>query len=289
LTPSSGSAAPPDGIFESGAIDSAQAQSGEPGSAGVVFETARIEGIKVAIWAPAAKSGEPVPLIVFSHGFTACAGNSSFLTAALAKAGFVVVAPEHGDSACAGGAYRKPEAPFDRPAAWNDTTYRQRGRDIGVVIDGLRDDPKWSARFDPRRIGLMGHSLGGYVVLAVAGGRPSWQRSEVRAVLAMAPLIGPLLDGGKLDNIRVPVMFQAGSEDAGTTALVKREGGAFDRTGEGYYAEIKGADHFAWINDANPKVQPTIIALSIAFFDAALRGKAFVAPEGPGVAMLKEK
>jgi predicted dienelactone hydrolase len=251
-------------------------------------ETIRIGALSVAIWQPAEPSAAPLPLIVFSAGFTTCGKDAAFLTARIADAGYMVAAPEHKDSACAGGAFIEPEAPFGKPQAWGDETYRQRGRDIAAVIDTLTKDPRWAPRIDTARIGLMGHSLGGHVVLALAGGFPAWQRADVKAVLACAPLIGPLLAKGRLENIHVPVMYQAGGKDAGTTALIKKAGGAYDRTPAATFAEIKGASHFAW-GGGNRALAPDIAAVSVAFFDAKLKGKPFTRPDAASVAVFKTK
>ena len=259
---------------------------GDPGK--TPSETVNIGGLNVAVWLPAATASGPLPLVVFSPGFTACSTQSSFLTSALAEAGYVVAAPDHKDSACVGGAFAAPEAPFGKPEAWSETTYRQRGRDLGAVIDALKGDPHWSTRIDASRIGLMGHSLGGYIVLALAGARPTWQRDDVKAVLALAPLIGPLLRNGRLENIHVPVMYQVGGRDGGTTAPIKKPGGAYDRTQTGYYVELGRASHFAW-TDGNDKFQREIAALSISFFDAQFKGKAFVRPHARDVTGFKGK
>lgn len=40
-------------------------------------------------------------------------------------------------------------------------------------------------------MGLAGHSLGGYTVLGVGGGWPSWRLSGLKAILAMAPYALP--------------------------------------------------------------------------------------------------
>jgi predicted dienelactone hydrolase len=253
------------------------------------FETVQIAGLNVSVWRPAAGGDAPLPLIVFSPGFTACSTQSSFLTAGLAAAGYLVVAPDHHDSACVGGGYEPPEAPFGEPQAWSEGTYRQRGRDIATVLDFLKSDPRWAPRIDASRIGLMGHSLGGYTVLALAGAWPSWQRGDVKAVLALAPLIGPLLLKGRLDNIHVPVMYEVGSRDGGTTALIKKRGGAYDRTGaSAYLAELKEANHFAWTDDA-AKFPRENVALGTAFFDAALKGKPFARPRSDSLALFKMK
>jgi predicted dienelactone hydrolase len=247
----------------------------------------RIGALDVAVWQPSKAPEGRLPLIVYSPGFTACARDAAPLAGRIADAGYIVAAPEHADSACAGGAFLAPEAPFDKPRAWSDKIYRQRGADIAAIIDALKSDPAWAPRIDAAHIGLMGHSLGGHVVLGLAGGWPSWQRADVKAVVTCAPLIGPLLARGSLENIHIPVMYQAGAKDAGTTALIKKPGGAYDKTPAAAYAEFKGANHFAWSGD--PALAPDIAALAVAFFDASLKGRPFVRPPGTNVWVFKAK
>jgi predicted dienelactone hydrolase len=45
-----------------------------------------------------------------------------------------------------------------------------RARDLSALIDGMLADPTFGPRLDPARIGAAGHSLGGYSVIAIAGG-----------------------------------------------------------------------------------------------------------------------
>jgi predicted dienelactone hydrolase len=49
--------------------------------------------------------------------------------------------------------------------------YWERARDLHVAIDRLLADPMFGPRIDSTRIGASGFSLGGYTVIAVAGGR----------------------------------------------------------------------------------------------------------------------
>ena len=56
-------------------------------------------GIVTTVWMPATPMGL-LPVIVFSHGFNGCNTQSLFLTEGLADAGYVVVAPNHGDARC---------------------------------------------------------------------------------------------------------------------------------------------------------------------------------------------
>jgi len=123
-------------------------------------------------------------------------------------------------------------------------------------------------RVDAGRVGVAGHSLGGYTLLGLAGGWPSWKDPRVKAVLALSPYSSPYLSKEQLGNLNIPVMYQGGTRDSGITPTVKKGGGAYDRSVKPkYYIELDGAGHFAWTN-LNRVYVSSIDAYSVAFFDA---------------------
>ena len=73
----------------------------------------------------------------------------------------------------------------------------------------------------------MGHSLGGYVVLAKAGGLPSWRSEGISAVLALSPYCNTLSPKSSLQKISVPIMYLGGKRDIMTGNMVAnaRDGG----------------------------------------------------------------
>ncbi len=111
-------------------------------------------------------------LILLSHGTGGSELGHSTLAQALAHSGYLVAALRH---------------PGDN---WQDTSLRdgpgasryfvQRPRQVSHVIDALLQDPLWKDRIasDSKgpRIGAMGHSAGGYTVLALAGGQADMAR-----------------------------------------------------------------------------------------------------------------
>lgn len=110
-------------------------------------------------------------LIVISHGTASTEIGFATLAQALARNGYLVASVEHvGDT-------------------WQDQSMRatpgryfaERPRQASRVIDTLLADPQWRARIangaDGRPlIGALGHSAGGYTVLALAGGKPVLSR-----------------------------------------------------------------------------------------------------------------
>ena len=110
-------------------------------------------------------------LIVLSHGIGGSELGHSRLAQALARNGYLVAALRHpGDNWQDRSLIEKtPERYFD-----------ERPRQVSRVIDAILADPAWQARIasDGRgpRIGALGHSAGGYTVLALAGARPDLSR-----------------------------------------------------------------------------------------------------------------
>ncbi len=220
----------------------------------------RIAGLNVAVWQPAHPQ-HAAPLVVFSHGFTGVNVQTAWLMRALADAGYVVVAPNHKD-ALGNGPLDKTKPPPDLldPFSWTDASFADRGEDIRRLIDALKNDSNWRAKIDFTRLALIGHSLGGYTVLGLAGGWPSWKMQNVKAVLALSPYAHPFNWNGSLNRAAVPIMYQSGSADIGIAPFIKGPNGTFQRThSPAYLIEISGADHLAWTNQNRRTHQQELI------------------------------
>lgn len=119
------------------------------------------------------------PLIVFSHGTAGTnLGHHDSLTA-LARAGFVAAAVEH-----------PRDNSRDDSGFATDLTMIGRPHHIVALIDGLLANPTMGPLIDKNRIGMVGHSAGGYTALLIAGAVPSFARaSEYRAVVEKNPAL----------------------------------------------------------------------------------------------------
>lgn len=237
----------------------------------------KVAGLDVAVWRP--DTDGAAPLLVFSHGFSGCNTQSLFLMEALADEGYLVVAPNHKDAQCQGGrGLQRPEEPFRNAEEWTDNTHRDRQRDIATLVQAMRKDRSWNV--DWSRIGLVGHSLGGYTVLGLAGAWPSWKLRDVDAVLALSPYCEPFIANGQLDRIRIPVMYQGGTRDRGITPTLKRRGGCFDKTSSpAVLVEFEGAGHFAWSELVNQQ-RDAIVRYSVDFLNRYVRGVRTATLEG---------
>jgi len=99
------------------------------------------------------------PLILLSHGFGGTASDLAWLGTALAAHGFIAVAVNHpGNNA------------LEAYTVEGYSLMWLRAVDLGAVIDAVLNDKTFGNRIDPARIGAAGHSLGGYTVVAAAGG-----------------------------------------------------------------------------------------------------------------------
>ena len=177
-------------------------------------------------------------LILLSHGNAGTEAGHSALAQALARSGYLVAALRHpGDN------WQDRSLLAQSPERYFDERPRQASR----VIDALLRDPAWKDRIasDNKgpRVGALGHSAGGYTVLALAGARPdlaqmrkhcqvdasedpifcsmgrsgdatppmpaaaaSLKDERVRAIVAMAPA-GVLLTAESLAAVRAATMI----------------------------------------------------------------------------------
>jgi predicted dienelactone hydrolase len=123
----------------------------------------------------AAIGGKPVDkvkaLILLSHGIGGTELGHSALAQALARSGYLVAALRHpGDNWQDRSLMEKsPERYFD-----------ERPRQASRVIDAVLADPAWKDKIatdsQGPRVGALGHSAGGYTVLALAGAVPDLSR-----------------------------------------------------------------------------------------------------------------
>ncbi|MDO7851106.1 alpha/beta hydrolase family protein [Hymenobacter convexus] len=161
------------------------------------------------------------PLVVLSHGTGSSGLVHRNLAHHLARHGFVVGLPEH---------------PYNNrdDDSWAHTTQNlmARPRHLQLAIDALFQ--QFSASLKPEVVGLIGHSLGGYTALALAGGQPTatprdspdWQQqpipvpvdARVKAVVLLAPATPWFLKKGALHNVRVPILLLEGEKDEHASA-----------------------------------------------------------------------
>jgi predicted dienelactone hydrolase len=129
------------------------------------------------------------PLIAFSHSSGGHRRQSTFLCTHLASHGYVVVAVDHTGNTTLDAAElaRRVTAGADTPAQ-RETRVQEwvaaRVPDLCCLLDHLLSGAagEGAAHIDPHRIGIAGHSFGGWAALALPGAD-----GRIRAVVALAP------------------------------------------------------------------------------------------------------
>lgn len=230
-------------------------------------------GLNVVVWSEPAKESQPV--LIFSHGFHGSATQSSALMEAFAKAGYLLFAPQHRDAIYTGGAAKwtdRAAKPFAKEGAWTDAAYRDRAEDIQNLIKAIGKDDRFRKQADLTRLGLVGHSLGGYTMLGLGGAWPSWRMPGVKAILALSPYAKPFILHDTLKGLAAPVMYQGGTRDMGISPSLHMVKGAYDLSPKPkFLIEFGGAGHFAW-TDLRDTDNEAIVAYGVAFLDHYVKG-----------------
>ncbi|WP_245931948.1 alpha/beta hydrolase family protein [Marinomonas aquiplantarum] len=97
------------------------------------------------------------PLVVISHGYRGNWRNQNWLATKLAHDGYVVAALDHP------GTTSFDHSPMAAAKWW------KRPKDISRLLDWLLDDSNLTPYIDPTNITAIGHSLGGWTVMNLAG------------------------------------------------------------------------------------------------------------------------
>jgi len=199
---------------------------------------------------PASGQG-PFPLIVFSHGATSLNIQSVRLLEMLASHGFVVAAPNHtGDTTLdmmQGTQLAQEEIARHRPA------------DVGFMIDemierGRTADDALEGRVDAERIGVTGHSFGGFTTLVSASGIA---RDEMvvepdprpGAFMPISVAGSEEIDDERLAAVTRPFLFLGGTADQ-MTPIDPETTRPWELLGspERYRVDVTGATHTHFAN-----------------------------------------
>lgn len=191
---------------------------------------------------------QPAPVVVISHGLGSSPAAFAYLAEHLASYGFVAVVPQHiGSDASRREALLTGIVGSDV----NPVEFIDRPLDITYTLNQLEQlsqtDPTLQGRMDLENVGAIGHSFGGYTVLALAGADPNIPRlrqecarprptlnaaptlqclgdrlpafnynlrdPRVKAVFAISPITSVLLGPESMGKIQIPTLLMGGSED----------------------------------------------------------------------------
>ena len=215
------------------------------------MDNARHRLVPGDLYLPQTNSNVPIPVIAISHGVAEDRTAFAYLAQHLASHGFAVAAIEHvGGDANRFRKYFSGLAPV--PAA---SELVDRPRDISFLLDGLQQlaqsDPTFR-QLNLQQVGIIGHSLGGYTALALAGGeidfdrvnrdchpnrslnlsvliqcraselkpqRYSLQDRRIKAIFAINPIASTIFGQRGIGQVHVPTMLIGGSDDIITPAV----------------------------------------------------------------------
>ncbi len=158
---------------------------------------------------PVRQSDGPYPLVVFSHGAFGVRFQNAFQTVHLASHGYIVVSPDH-----------QLNTTWDYllhgydPVAVAGAAL-PRIKDGGFLIDWMfaendDSDSMFHEQVATRRVGVTGHSFGGFLSMVLGG-----IDERVSAVIPLAPAgtVAGIWPGTNLENYRVPCLIMGGDDD----------------------------------------------------------------------------
>jgi predicted dienelactone hydrolase len=264
----------------------------------VVNDAARGRHIPVLIRLQSRR--ERMPIVLFSHGLGGSRHGSEYLMRHWVNRGYVTVFLQHPGSDEAlwrdVPPARRWEALAEAASVGNAIA---RIQDVAAVLDALtawqtsRDRDYPGDRLDLTRIGMSGHSFGAITTQAVAGqtvpkGVPgTWPDPRIRAALLMSPSVPPLMPVSQaFANVAIPWLIMTGTHDTSPINPTSAEGrlAVFQALppGSKYELVLNGAEHSAFGERAlpfdllprNPNHPRAILAISAAFWDAHLAGRA---------------
>lgn len=205
-----------------------------------------------------AKDAEPregvFPLILISHG--SGGSNLVYRTLAhhLARNGFIVGMPEH---------------PFNNR---NNNTLEgtvenliNRPRHIHIAINWFYDSWNYARFLKPDSVAIIGHSMGGYTALALAGGVPTSFPNEssdgqtrqisiipdfrVKALVLLAPAVPWFREERSLTGVNVPILMFFGERDEFSPYIAAQliQERVIDKT-KIRYRVVKNAGHYSFLS-----------------------------------------
>jgi dienelactone hydrolase len=209
-----------------------------------------------------AHNGAPFPIVVFSHGWTASPEVYHLLEEAIARAGYVVVAPAY------------PLSNTLAPGGPVVTDLGNQPKDASFVLDRVlehaNDPASWLHGFvDPARIGAAGHSLGGFTTYGFTYNATCGD-SRIKAAVPMSAIAAGC-PGAYFAGPPIPLLAIHGDHDelvpyrTGHTSWEKAKSPKFFMT-------IIGGKHATEALGGTTPKQQALTKATIDFFDLYLKG-----------------
>ena len=197
------------------------------------------------------------PLLILSHG-----GGGNYLgyltlMQSLAAQGYVIASLEH---------YKNNRKNND--LAQSKANLENRPRHASLTIDALYSHDFFKQYMRAESVAVIGHSMGGYTALAIAGGK-AWAREKepvtitphpwVKAIVLLAPATLFFAPKGALDNVTVPTYLVTAEHDDLTPAAHANLIRARMDSEQLQYEEINNAGHFSFLSPFPKSMQKSRI------------------------------
>ena len=194
------------------------------------------------------------PLVVISHGNGGTHIIYRTIGLHLARHGYVVAMIEHPGN--------------NRVDNALEGTYENlvnRPRHVQLTIDALMAHPAFAGALLPDQVAIVGHSLGGYTALALAGGKPRFKDgreievaadARIRALVLLTPATPWYQHEGGLAEVRLPILMLTAEHDPYTpewhaeVVLNSVPDRSLVR-----YRMVENAGHFSFLSPYPPKLR----------------------------------
>lgn len=235
------------------------------------------------------------PLVVMSHGFGADRKFLNYLARHLASHGITVAALEHPRS---NATWVSQASISDKPQDLMPASeFVDRPKDVSFLLDELaqrnQNFGELQGKFNTQKVVVIGHSLGGYTALALAGAElnlpalrqtcksvvpllqspaewlqcaatdlskaPKLGDSRLVGAIILNPVVGQLFGETGLRKVRIPTITLASTEDAFTPAITHQLEPFQQLGGNKYLITAVGATHLSVGNPENLAQQITLL------------------------------
>lgn len=218
-------------------------------------DSQRNRQFRLIIYQPERWRDGKTPVVVLSHGLVSNPEDFNNAAEQLASYGYVVALPQH-----IGSDSQKAKDFIDGYSGqvFDVEEFINRPQDISFVLDYLeqQNQTTYDRRLNLKEVGIIGHSLGGYTALAVAGAtldfdylteqcdinRPrintslllqcraldlpqkeyNFRDKRVSAIIAINPVNSSIFGPKGLNKVKIPVLMIAGSYDPATPAVYEQ-------------------------------------------------------------------
>ncbi|PMO71630.1 alpha/beta hydrolase family protein [Vibrio splendidus] len=225
------------------------------------------------------------PVVLLSHGYRGNWRNQNWLATELASRGYIVAATDHP------GTTSFDQSPEQAAKWW------ERPRDITRTIDYLLSEVQWKQTVNANNIAAIGHSLGGWTVMQLAGAKIDRATFEAECLIYPNPRTCGLSDElglsqaqpsepsnknlsdpriqrvvsldlglarsfsvGNLNNITVPTLILAAGIDIGDLPQALESGYIAEHMPLNLrrYKVYESATHFSFIQSCKPGAVPML-------------------------------